>query len=52
MNKIFALTGLDRCIGINLKCDPQKTMELSVRYDKVTSACRMSKKQQKKLSEL
>lgn len=45
MNKIFALTSLDRIpFSINLKCDPERAIDLRERYDSVTPGYHMNKK--------
>lgn len=43
--KMFALTGLDATeLSINLKCDPEKAVELRERYPAVQPGYHMSKK--------
>lgn len=42
--KIFALAGIDRFDGINLKCDPVKALELRERYPEVQPGYHMNKK--------
>lgn len=42
--KMFALTGLDRDFAINLKCDPEKAIELRAKYPSVQPGYHMSKK--------
>lgn len=44
MDKIFALTDLEEKFGINLKCDPEKAIELRERYPEVISGYHMNKK--------
>jgi predicted DNA-binding protein (MmcQ/YjbR family) len=44
MGKMFALTGLDESFRINLKCDPEKAIELRERYSAVIPGYHMSKK--------
>ena len=44
MNKMFALTGVDKFEFINLKCDPEKAIELREEFEGVTGAYHMSKK--------
>lgn len=34
-NKLFALCGLDEFDGINLKCDPEKAIELREEYPEI-----------------
>lgn len=41
--KMFALTNLDGPLSINLKCDPDKAIELRERYPSVTPGYHMSK---------
>jgi predicted DNA-binding protein (MmcQ/YjbR family) len=43
-NKIFVLTSLDKPFSINLKCDPEKAIELRERYDAVLPGYHMNKK--------
>ncbi len=43
MNKIFALAGIDNFEFVNLKCDPEKAVELREEYNGVTGAYHMSK---------
>ena len=43
MNKMFALTGIDEFSFINLKCDPEKAIELREVYAGVTPGYHMSK---------
>ena len=43
--KMFALTGLDEAdFRINLKCDPQRALELRDRYPEIVPGWHMSKK--------
>lgn len=43
--KIFALTDLDRDdFRINLKCDPEKSLELRAQYTSITPGFHMNKK--------
>jgi len=44
MNKMFALTGLHRDFSVNLKCDPEKAMELRELHPAVIPGYHMSKK--------
>lgn len=43
MNKMFALTDVDSFESINLKCDPDKAVELRERFDYVLPGYHMSK---------
>ena len=43
MNKMFALTGVEFFEFINLKCDPEKAIEIREEYTGVTGAYHMSK---------
>ncbi len=44
MNKMFALTGLERMPwGINLKCDPERAIELREQYESVQPGYHMNK---------
>ncbi|MBC7425689.1 MAG: MmcQ/YjbR family DNA-binding protein [Bacteroidia bacterium] len=42
--KIFALCGIDNFVSINLKCDPEKAVQLREEYDQVKPAWHMNKK--------
>ena len=42
--KMFALFDVDNFTGINLKCDPEKSIELRESYSGITSAFHMNKK--------
>lgn len=42
--KMFALTNLELFESINLKCDPEKAVELREKYDAVRPGYHMSKK--------
>lgn len=42
-DKIFALLSLDYPHSINLKCDPQKAIELRERYDEIKPGYHMNK---------
>jgi predicted DNA-binding protein (MmcQ/YjbR family) len=42
--KIFALTDVDTFESINLKCDPERALELRERYDFVQPGYHMNKK--------
>lgn len=43
MGKIFAIVSLTHPYSINLKCDPEKAVELRERYDAVTPGYHMNK---------
>jgi predicted DNA-binding protein (MmcQ/YjbR family) len=43
-NKIFVLTSLDKPFSLNLKCDPEKAIELRERYEAVQPGFHMNKK--------
>ena len=43
MNKMFALTGIEEFAFINLKCDPEKAIELREEFDGVTPGYHMNK---------
>lgn len=43
MNKIFAITGIDDFAFINLKCDPEKAVELREQYDGIVPGWHMNK---------
>ena len=43
-NKMFALTGVDTFNGINIKCNPEKAIELREQYEAVKPGYHMSKK--------
>jgi predicted DNA-binding protein (MmcQ/YjbR family) len=42
--KIFALTNVDDYSSVNLKCDPEKAVELREQYDAVQPGYHMNKK--------
>ncbi len=42
--KMFALFNVDKFEGINLKCDPEKALDLRERYDGINPGYHMSKK--------
>lgn len=42
-DKMFALTGLDQKLSINLKCDPEKAIELREKYSFVIPGYHMNK---------
>ncbi|MCP4884317.1 MAG: MmcQ/YjbR family DNA-binding protein [Flavobacteriales bacterium] len=45
MGKMFALTGLDDPeFKVNLKCDPERSIELREQFDSIISGFHMSKK--------
>ena len=44
MGKIFAITGLDNFEFINLKCDPEKAVELREKHDSIKPGYHMNKK--------
>lgn len=44
MGKMFALTDLDNFEGINVKCDPERAVELREQYSSITPGYHMSKK--------
>ena len=44
MNKVFALTNVDLFASINLKCDPERAIELRETYHAVHPGYHMSKK--------
>ncbi len=44
MEKMFALTDVDNFISINLKCNPEKAIELREEYDGIYPGHHMSKK--------
>ncbi len=44
MNKMYALTSLDKKFSINLKCDPEKAINLRETYPAVQSGYHMNKK--------
>ncbi|MCK0130026.1 MmcQ/YjbR family DNA-binding protein [Flavobacteriaceae bacterium F08102] len=45
MGKMFALTGLERIPPqVNLKCDPEKAIELREEYEEITPGFHMNKK--------
>lgn len=43
MGKMFALTGVDNFVSINLKCDPELAIELRERYRAVNPGYHMNK---------
>ena len=44
MNKMFALTNINNFESINLKCDPEKAIELRESYEDITAGRHMSKR--------
>lgn len=44
MDKMFALTGLNKELFVNLKCDPDKAIELRQEFNCVSPGYHMSKK--------
>ena len=44
MGKMFALTDLEEDFSINLKCDPEKAIELRAKYPTVLPGYHMNKK--------
>ena len=44
LGKIFALISLDGPVRINLKCDPEKALELRAHFDEVQPGYHMNKK--------
>lgn len=43
-NKMFALIGLEKGSYINLKCDPEKAIELREKHDEITPGYHMNKR--------
>ena len=43
-NKMFALTDLDKFIFVNLKCDPERSIEYREQFDGIQPGWHMSKK--------
>ena len=43
MGKIFAITNLNPPYSVNLKCDPEKAIDLRERYDAITPGYHMNK---------
>lgn len=44
LGKMFALTNIDEFDRVNLKCDPERAIELREEYSEVTPGYHMSKK--------
>ena len=42
--KVFALSSIDNFESINLKCDPERAVELREQYDQITPGFHMNKK--------
>ncbi len=42
--KLFALTSLDKAHSVNLKCDPERAIELRETYDAIKPGWHMNKK--------
>jgi predicted DNA-binding protein (MmcQ/YjbR family) len=42
--KMFALVNVDNPVSINLKCDPERAIDLRERYDGIQAGYHMSKK--------
>ena len=42
--KMFALIDIDDCSSINLKCDPDKAVELREQFEEITPGFHMNKK--------
>ena len=42
-NKIFALTSFSKSSSVNLKCDPERAIELRERFESVTPGYHMNK---------
>jgi predicted DNA-binding protein (MmcQ/YjbR family) len=42
--KIFALTDINSFLTINVKCDPEKAVELREKYNSITAGYHMNKK--------
>lgn len=43
MDKMFALVDVDRFESINLKCDPERALELRASYEEITPGYHMNK---------
>jgi len=43
MNKMFCLTSIENFSSVNVKCDPEKAIELRAQYDAVQPGYHMSK---------
>ncbi|MFT6166780.1 MAG: putative DNA-binding protein (MmcQ/YjbR family) [Vicingaceae bacterium] len=44
MNKLFVLTNVENCESVNLKCDPEKALELREQFMGIQEGYHMSKK--------
>ncbi len=44
MDKMFALADINDFVSINVKCDPEKAVELREKYSSVTAGYHMNKK--------
>jgi predicted DNA-binding protein (MmcQ/YjbR family) len=44
MGKIFAITSFEQPLSVNLKCDPEKAVELRERYEDVQPGYHMNKR--------
>jgi len=44
MNKMFALVAIEATESVNLKCDPDKALELREQFEGITAGYHMSKK--------
>lgn len=44
MNKMFALVDIEAAESVNLKCDPDKALELREQFEGITAGYHMSKK--------
>ena len=44
MGKMFALLSLDKGTSVNLKCDPEKSIQLREQYEAITPGWHMNKK--------
>jgi len=44
LGKVFLLTDVDNPSSLNLKCDPEKAVELREKYDTITPGYHMNKK--------
>ncbi len=43
MNKMFALCDVDLFVSVNLKCDPERSIQLREKYDGITPGYHMNK---------
>ncbi len=44
MGKIFAITSFEKPLSVNLKCDPERAIELREQYEEVQPGYHMNKK--------